>query len=104
MDYLFDVEKYPYINDKMIDDLVNTAQMHINCKMIGYTSMEWSMSSLKMEQVKKYKPSWSLARINWDGATWYLPPIFDKIEEAYKWLNYNCQYIPRKEIGVDNYE
>ena len=27
-----------------------------------------------------------------------------KIEEAYKWLNYNCQYIPRKEIGVDNYE
>ena len=39
MDYLFDVEKYPYINDKMIDDLVNTAQMHIYCKMIGYTSM-----------------------------------------------------------------
>ncbi len=104
MDYLFDVEKYPYINDKMIDDLVNTAQMHIYCKMIGYTSMEWSMSSLKMEQVKKYKPSWSLARINWDGATWYLPPIFDKIEEAHIWLNYNCQYIPRKEIGVDNYE
>ena len=31
-------------------------------------------------------------------------PIFDKIEEAHIWLNYNCQYIPRKEIGVDNYE
>ena len=55
MDYLFDVEKYPYISDKLIDGLVNTAKVVIHEKQVGYTSMEWSMEQIKMVQVKKFK-------------------------------------------------
>ena len=46
MDYLFDVEKYPYIDDKLIDGLVNTAKVVIHEKQVGYTSMEWSMPAV----------------------------------------------------------
>ena len=102
MKYLHEEFKYPVMSDKLIDDLVNTSRMHIYRREVGYTKMEWSMEALKMLQVKKYKPSWSLSRVNWDGMEQYLPHIFDDLDEAHIWLNYNCQYIPRKEFGVDN--
>lgn len=95
MDYLFDVEKYPYISDKLIDGLVNTAKVVIHEKQVGYTSMEWSMEQIKMVQVKKFKSSWSISRRNWDGLIQYLPHIFEYVHEAHKWLNHNYLYVPR---------
>ena len=79
MDYLFDVEKYPYIHDKLIDDLVNTAKVVIHEKRVGYTSMEWSMEEIKMVQTTKYKPSYSISRRNWDGLIQYFPHIFENL-------------------------
>ena len=95
MDYLFDVEKYPYIDDKLIDGLVNTAKVVIHEKRVGYTSMEWSMEQIKMVQTTKYKPSYSISRRNWDGLIQYLPHIFEYVHEAHKWLNHNYLYVPR---------
>jgi len=95
MDYLFDVEKYPYIDDKLIDGLVNTAKVVIHEKQVGYTSMEWSMKEIKMVQTTKYKSSWSISRRNWDGLIQYLPHIFEYVHEAHKWLNHNYLYVPR---------
>ena len=95
MDYLFDVEKYPYIDDKLIDWLVNTAKVVIHEKQVGYTSMEWSMEQIKMVQTTKYKPSYSISRRNWDGLIQYLPHIFEYVHEAHKWLNHNYLYVPR---------
>ena len=95
MDYLFDVEKYPYIDDKLIDGLVNTAKVVIHEKQVGYTSMEWSMEEIKMVQTTKYKSSWSISRRNWDGLIQYLPHIFEYVHEAHKWLNHNYLYVPR---------
>ena len=95
MDYLFDVEKYPYIDDKLIDGLVNTAKVVIHEKQVGYTSMEWSMKEIKMVQTTKYKPSYSISRRNWDGLIQYLPHIFEYVHEAHKWLNHNYLYVPR---------
>ena len=95
MDYLFDVEKYPYISDKLIDGLVNTAKVVIHEKQVGYTSMEWSMEEIKMVQTTKYKSSWSISRRNWDGLIQYLPHIFENLHDAHKWLNYNYLYVPR---------
>ena len=99
MDYLFDVEKYPYIDDKLIDGLVNTAKVVIHEKRVGYTSMEWSMEQIKMVQTTKYKPSYSISRRNWDGLIQYLPHIFENLNEAHIWLNHNYQYVPR---SLDN--
>ena len=95
MDYLFDVEKYPYIDDKLIDGLVNTAKVVIHEKQVGYTSMEWSMEEIKMVQTTKYKSSWSISRRNWDGLIQYLPHIFENLHDAHKWLNHNYLYVPR---------
>ena len=95
MDYLFDVEKYPYIDDKLIDGLVNTAKVVIHEKQVGYTSMEWSMEEIKMVQTTKYKSSWSVSRRNWDGLIQYLPHIFENLHDAHKWLNHNYLYVPR---------
>ena len=92
---------YPNIGDKTIDGLVNTASLTIHERQIGYTRMEWSMEKVKMEQVKKYRPSYSLSRKNWDGLIEYLPPIFENINEAHVWLNHNYQYVPR---SLDNNE
>ena len=92
---------YPNIGDKMMDSLVNTASLTIHERQIGYTRMEWSMEKVKMEQVKKYRPSYSLSRKNWDGLIEYLPPIFENINEAHVWLNHNYQYVPR---SLDNSE
>jgi len=92
---------YPNIGDKMMDSLVNTASLTIHERQIGYTRMEWSMEKVKMEQVKKYRPSYSLSRKNWDGLIEYLPPIFENINEAHVWLNHNYQYVPR---SLDNNE
>jgi len=95
MDYLFDVEKYPYLDDKLIDGLVNTAKVVIHEKQVGYTSMEWSMEEIKMVQTTKYKSSWSISRRNWDGLIQYLPHIFENLHDAHKWLNHNYLYVPR---------
>ena len=95
MDYLFDVEKYPYLDDKLIDGLVNTAKVVIHEKQVGYTSMEWSMEEIKMVQTTKYKSSWSISRRNWDGLIQYLPHIFEYVHDAHKWLNHNYLYVPR---------
>ena len=100
MDYLHELG-YPKMSNKMIDGLVNTASLTIHERQIGYTRMEWSMEKVKMEQVKKYRPSYSLSRKNWDGLIEYLPPIFENINEAHVWLNHNYQYVPR---SLDNSE
>ena len=89
MHYLRGYADYPLMSERLIDQLVDTKEMHICRRERGFTSMEWSMEDLKMVQVTKWKPSWSLARINWEGKTEYLPHIFDKIEEVHIWLNHN---------------
>ena len=98
--YLEEKHNFPPMGDAVLDTMVGTKEIQLHYREIGYTQMEWSFEEVKMKQVKKFKPSWSMARIEWDDSIHYLPHIFDCDSKAHQWLDFHYYYVPRVSMGL----